>query len=166
LSQHRAGSGGARRRDADRAAGGGFGGALKQAEKEAMPQRLPSWLPALLLALIGFAAWTLFSLWPWLMHTNEPFRIREAWDTLLFWRVGVPVMLLAQAAGGALSGGRIWWQPFWMLGGVFAGLLLVHRSSSEFGLFPLTLILIGIPGYLALLAAAAVGRALADFLAE
>jgi hypothetical protein len=135
-----------------------------------MPQNrllhLPSWLPGLLLVLIGFAGWTLFSLWPWLVHANEPFRIREAWDTPLFWRVGVPVMLLAQAAGGALSGGKAWWQPFWMLGGFFAAVLLVHPGGSDFGPLPLTLILIGIPGYLALLAATAIGRALGDFMGE
>jgi hypothetical protein len=135
-----------------------------------MPQtRSPSppfWLASLLLVLIGFSAWSLFSLWPWLMHSNEPFRIREAWDTPLFWRVGVPVMLLAQAAGGVLTDGKAYWQPLWTLGGFFAGLLLVHPGGSDFGLFPLTLILIGIPGYLVLLAATAIGRALADFMGE
>ena len=130
------------------------------------PPHLPSWLPGPVLVLFGFAAWTLFSLLPWLVHANDPFRIREAWDTPLFWRVGVPVMLLAQAAGGALSRGRVYWQPFWMLGGLLAAVLLVHPGGSDFGLFPLTLILIGIPGYLALLAATVIGRALADFIGE
>jgi hypothetical protein len=118
----------------------------------------PSWLAGLMLALIGFAVWTLFSLWPWLMSSHAPFRIREAWDTDLFWQVGVPVMLLAQLAGGVLSDGRISWQPFGMLCGFFAGVLLVHPPGGDLGMLPIAVILIGAPAYLALLAVAAVGR--------
>jgi len=126
----------------------------------------PSWLAGLLLALVGFAAWTAFSLLPGLTQPAGPFRIREAWDTALFWRVGVPLMLLAQAAAAAVIGGKLRWQPLWMLAGLFAGILLVHRSGVDLGLFPLTVILIGGPAYLGLLAAAAVGRAAGEFLAD
>jgi len=128
--------------------------------------RPSSWLAGLLLALVGFAAWTAFSLLPGLTQPAEPFRIREAWDTALFWRVGVPLMLLAQAAAAAVIGGKLRWQPLWMLAGLFAGILLVHRSGVDLGLFPLTVILIGGPAYLGLLAAAAVGRAAGEFLAD
>jgi len=48
-----------------------------------------------------------------------------------------------------------------MLGGFFVGLLLVHRSGNSFGLLPVTVVLIGVPSYVVLLAAAAIGRALA-----
>lgn len=126
--------------------------------------RPPSWLCGIVLALTGFAVWTVFSLWPWLTHSGEPFRIREAWDTGLFWRVGVPVMLLAQVGGGALAGGKIVWQPLWMVGGLFAGVVLVHPPGGDLGLLPLALILIGAPSYIALLAAAAIGRALSDYI--
>jgi hypothetical protein len=126
--------------------------------------RRPSWLPGLVLASVGFSVWTLFSLWPWLTQSAAPIRIREAWDTGLFWRVGVPLMLLAQAAGGALTGGNLLAQPIWMLGGFFAGLVLVHPAGSDLGLLPLTVILIGLPSYAALLAATAVGRAAGDLL--
>ena len=126
----------------------------------------PSWPAGLLLALLGFAVWTAFSLLPGLTQPTEPFRIREAWDTALFWRVGVPLMLLAQAVGGAAISGGLRWQPLWMLAGLFAGVLLVHRSGVDLGLFPLTVILIGGPTYLGLLAAAAVGRAAGEFLAD
>ena len=118
----------------------------------------PSWLAGLMLALIGFAVWTLFSLWPWLMNSHAPFRIREAWDTDLFWQAGVPVMMLAQLAGVVLSDGRISWQPFGMLCGFFAGVLLVHPPGGDLGMLPIAVILIGAPAYLALLAVAAVGR--------
>jgi hypothetical protein len=119
---------------------------------------LPSWLPGLLLALLGFAVWTLFSLWPWLTNAHTPFRIREAWDMPLFWQVGVPVMLLAQLVGGMLSDGRISWQPLGMLGGLLAGIMLVRPSGGDFGMLPVAMILIGVPAYAGLLAAAAVGR--------
>jgi hypothetical protein len=120
----------------------------------------PSWLPGLMLAFLGFAVWTVFSLWPWLMNSHAPFRIREAWDTALFWRVGVPVMLLAQLVGGMLSDGRISWQPFGMLGGFLAGIVLVRPAGGDFGMLPLAMILIGAPAYVVLLAAAAIGRTL------
>jgi len=122
--------------------------------------RQPAWLVGLMMALIGFAVWTLFSLWPWLMNSHAPFRIREAWDTALFWRVGVPVMLLAQLVGGILSDGRISWQPFGMLGGFLAGIVLVRPASGDPGMLPLAMILIGAPAYVVLLAAAAIGRTL------
>jgi hypothetical protein len=126
----------------------------------------PSWLAGLMLALLGFAVWTAFSLLPGLTQPTEPFRIREAWDTALFWRVGVPLMLLAQAVGGAAVSGRLRWQPLWMLAGLFAGVLLVHRGGGDLGLFPLAVILIGAPANLGLLAAAAVGRAAGEFLVD
>ena len=126
----------------------------------------PSWLAGLLLALLGFAVWTAFSLFPGLTQPTEPFLIREAWDAALFWRVGVPLMLLAQAVDGAAISGGLRWQPLWMLGGLFAGVLLVHRSGGDLGLFPVAVILIGGPAYLGLLAAAAVGRAAGEFLAD
>ena len=124
----------------------------------------PSWLPGLMLAFLGFAVWTVFSLWPWLMNSHAPFRIREAWDTDLFWHVGVPVMLLAQLAGGMLSDGRISWQPLGLLGGSFAGIMLVRPAGGDLGMLPVAMIMIGAPAYVGLLAAAAIGRTLGKHL--
>ena len=50
--------------------------------------RQPAWLVGLMMALIGFAVWTLFSLWPWLMNSHAPFRIREACQSPLVRRSG------------------------------------------------------------------------------
>ena len=124
----------------------------------------PSWLPGLMLAFLGFAVWTVFSLWPWLMNSHAPFRIREAWDTDLFWRVGVPVMLLAQLVGGMLSDGRISRQPLGLLGGLLAAIMLVRPAGNDFGMLPVAMILIGAPAYVGLLAAAAVGRTIGKHL--
>ena len=123
-------------------------------------------LPGLLLALVGFSVWTAFSVLPGLMQSSAPFRIREAWDTASFWRVGVPLMLLAQAAGGAVAREGIRWQPLWLLGGLFAGVVAVHPGGGDFGMLPLAVILIGVPSYLGLLAAAAVGGAVGGFLGD
>lgn len=123
-------------------------------------------LPGLLLVLVGFAVWTAFSVLPGLMQSSAPFRIREAWDTALFWRLGVPLMLLAQAVGGAVARNGIIWQPLWMLGGLFAGVVAVHPGGGDFGMLPLAVILTGVPSYLGLLAAAAVGRAAGKFLGD
>ena len=124
----------------------------------------PSWLPGLMLAFLGFAVWTVFSLWPWLMNSHAPFRIREAWDTDTFWHVGVPVMLLAQLAGGMLSDVRISWQPLGLLGGFFAGIMLVRPAGGDLGMLPVAMIMIGAPAYVGLLAAAAIGRTLGKHL--
>ncbi|MBR1276938.1 hypothetical protein [Bradyrhizobium sp. AUGA SZCCT0283] len=124
----------------------------------------PSWLPGLMLAFLGFAVWTVFSLWPWLMNSHAPFRIREAWDTALFWRVGVPVMLLAQLVGGMMSDGRISWQPLGLLSGFLAGIMLVRPAGGDLGMLPVAMILIGAPAYVGLLAAAAIGRTLGKHL--
>ena len=117
-----------------------------------------SWLSGLMLAFIGFAVWTLFSLWPWLTSSDAPFRVREAWDIPLFWQVGVPVMLLAQFVGGMLMEGRLSLQPLGMLGGLCAGIMLVRPVVGDPGMLPLAAILMGVPAYVGLLAAAALGR--------
>ena len=120
-----------------------------------------SCLSGLMLAFIGFAVWTLFSLWPWLTNSHAPFRIREAWDIPLFWQVGIPVMLLAQFVGGMLSEARLFWQPLGMLGGLCVGIMFVRPVSGDPGMLPLAAILMGAPAYIALLAAAALGRMIA-----
>jgi hypothetical protein len=124
-----------------------------------MPSRSGFPIAGLALALLAFAVWAFFSIWPGYMRTGA-FRIREAWDTGIFWYIGAPLMLCAQALAGALARGELWKQPLWTVGGLFAGLLLVRRSGTDFGLLPLALIFVGAPSYAALLGAAAIGRAL------
>jgi hypothetical protein len=109
------------------------------------------------LAAAGFFVWAFFSLLPGLMQRGEAFRIREAWDTGAFWMIGVPLLLIAQAVAGAREGAAVLRDPLYTLGGIAAGLLLVHPAGNDLAMLPLSLIFIGVPGYVALLAAAAIG---------
>lgn len=134
---------------------------LLQADADSASSR-PRWLGPLLLVLVGFLVWALFSLWPWLTTPAAPFRVREAWDTGLFWSAGVPAMLLAQVVAGALGDGKLVAQPAPMLGGLVAGVVLVHSAGNDLGLLPLTFVFIGLPAYVALLAATGAGRIIRD----
>ena len=111
------------------------------------------------LALLAFSVWAFFSVWPGYMRTSGAFRIREAWDTGAFWLYGAPLMVCAQVLAGAFTRGELWKQPLWTIGGLFAGMLLVRKSGTDFGLLPLALIFVGAPSYAVLLVAAAIGRA-------
>ena len=125
-----------------------------------MPSRLGFSLAGPALALLAFGVWAFFSVLPGLMRTGGEFRIREAWDTGAFWYFGAPLMLCAQVLAGAFARGEVWKQPLWTIGGLFAGILLVRKSGTDFGLLPLALIFVGAPSYAVLLGAAATGRAL------
>ena len=56
------------------------------------------YLVSILLALSGLAVWVLIT-----TLTNR----REAWDSVYFWRYGVPAMLLLNAAAGFIEPERI-----------------------------------------------------------
>jgi len=64
---------------------------------------------------------------------------REAWDSGLFWTVGLPVALLASFAVGAFTRGRNWiWTVVIAPAQVFT---MMVRSVELGGLWPLTLML-------------------------
>jgi hypothetical protein len=128
-------------------------------------RRWPPALIGLLLLVLGFAVWTLFSLLPALGHGPSS-RVREAWDTPAFWYAGATAMLAGQLVGGVVMGGSLFRQPLWSLVGLFAGIVAVHPAGGSYDQLPLALILIGAPGYVALLAAAAAGRKLGDCLED
>src|SRR5262245_56425038 len=63
----------------------------------------------------------------------------EAWDSGLFWTVGMPAALAASFALGALSQGRDWrWAVLVAPAQVFT---MMVRSAEISGLWPLTLLL-------------------------
>ena len=120
--------------------------------------RTPFVFPAPALALAGFTVWTVFSLLPGLTRASGAFRIREAWDTGAFWLIGVPLLLLAQGIVAALHQEKIFRDPLYTLGGLFAAMLLIHPAGNDLGLLPLAMIFIGVPSYVVLLGVGAIGR--------
>lgn len=124
--------------------------------------RVPPVIVGAGLALAGFAVWAVFSLWP--SRPGTALRIREAWDTGQFWTIGVPLLLFAQALAGMLDGAGLKYQPLWMLGGLFAAVVLMRPPGGDIGLLPLALVVVGVPLYGALLAVGMLGRWLGNAL--
>lgn len=63
---------------------------------------------------------------------------RAAWDSGLYWAVGLPVAALASAAIGYLARGNAWLAPGLIIPGQV--LAMIYRSGSDLGLWPLTLV--------------------------
>ena len=64
---------------------------------------------------------------------------REAWDSGLYWAIGLPVAALASAAVGYLSKDTGWMAPGLIIPGQM--LAMIYRSGSDLGLWPLTIVL-------------------------
>ena len=64
---------------------------------------------------------------------------REAWDSELFWTLGLPLAMLASTIVGALSRGREWIWTLLVSPAQVATMMV--RSAEISGLFPLTLVL-------------------------
>ena len=94
------------------------------------------------LAAEGFAIWALFSTLPLLAGSPA---IREAFDTNVYWSLGLPVLMLSVAAAGAFSAESPWRLAAAAVAGHFLGMLAVHPAGNGFGLLPLTLAFIGLP---------------------
>jgi hypothetical protein len=108
------------------------------------------------LAAAGFALWAVFALLPALVDGG---RVREAWDTELYWIVGVPLMLLALVAAGWRTQEALWKLALWPIAGHALGMVLIHQPGTSFGLLPLAILLIGIPAFAIFFGLAAIGRA-------
>jgi hypothetical protein len=108
----------------------------------------------LLAAVAGFAVWTLFSM-PW--FTGRP-GIREAWDFPAYWTRGIPLLLLLALAAGCFSKDVPWKPALWALAGHFLGVLVIKQPTTDFGLLPLSLLLLGLPGLGALTLAVWLGQ--------
>lgn len=115
-----------------------------------------AFLPGALLAAEAFAIWTAFAL-P--LFTGRA-AIREAWDTPAYWEFGVPVLLLSLVAAGYFSKQAPWKLALWTLAGHFLAMWLVNKPGTGLGLLPLTLLFIGVPGFVVLAALGYVGRAI------
>jgi hypothetical protein len=77
------------------------------------------------LFLAGFGLWAIGSFLAGGAHG-----VREAWDGSFYWIVGVPLVLLAQAAATPWLGDRPALQPAWVLVGHAAAMLTIHPAGA------------------------------------
>lgn len=119
-----------------------------------LKRAVPS-LTAALLAAESFAIWATFSLLP--LWSARP-RIREAWDTDIYWSAGMPLLLLSVAVAGFASKDAPWKLALWTAAGHSAGVAMVSPGGADFGLLPLALILVGAPAFGVFTGAAFAGR--------
>jgi hypothetical protein len=115
---------------------------------------MPAWTIRSLAAIAGFAVWTLFSL-PLL--TGRP-GIREAWDFPAYWHKGIPLLLLLAMTAGCFSKDVPWRLALSAVAGHFLAVALVKPPTTDFGLLPLSLLLLGLPGLGALTLAVWLGQ--------
>lgn len=111
------------------------------------------------LALGGFLLWAVFAAPPALGGRG----FVEAWDVRAYWTAGLPALALVHAAAGYAGRSALLRLPLWALGGHAAAMLLLHRAGADAGLVPLAILLTGAPLYGLLLAAAWLGRQMAEF---
>ena len=104
------------------------------------------------LCIAGFMLWTLTSVFP----LAAP--IREGWDRSVYWEVGLPLVLAVQLLVALRSRERVVIQPLWLLLGHVIAMVFFHPEGTSLGLLPLSIIMMGLPIYAMLLAAACVAR--------
>jgi hypothetical protein len=114
------------------------------------------WVSRLVVAVAGFAVWTLFSMQLFTGRSG----IHEAWDFPAYWKIGVPLLLLLVAGVGYLSEDAPRTLALWTLAGHFLGVVLIKQPTTDLGLLPLSLILLGLPGFAAFAGAAWFGQSL------
>ena len=102
----------------------------------------------------GFALWAFTSALPLTQA------IGEGWDRPVYWQIGLPVVVVVQIVVAIFSRERLTIAPLWVLLGHTIAMLFVARAESDFGLLPLSVLFVGVPLYLILLAAAFIGQML------
>ena len=108
------------------------------------------------MAVAGFALWTAFAVAPLFVGG----RIREPWDTGAYWILGLPALMVAQVMVAALTTMAPWRLAIWGAAGHFLAAVLVVRGGTSLGLWPLTLVVLGLPLFGALAIAGLVGQAI------
>jgi hypothetical protein len=112
------------------------------------------WYLRALAALGAFAVWTALSI-P--LFTGRA-GIREAWDSPSYWSRGIPLLLLLLVAAGWASKDVPWKLALSAVAGHFLAVVLVRQPTADFGMLPLSLVLLGVPGLGAFTLAAWLGQ--------
>lgn len=98
-----------------------------------------SLLPPALAAFAGLAAWIGPALMGGVAGVGaEGFRIREAWDTPLYWTCALPVLVAVIVACGYFGSTARWRLAFWALVGHIVGMLWVLPAGTSLMLLPIT----------------------------
>jgi hypothetical protein len=118
------------------------------------------WYIRALGAIAGFVVWTVFSIPLFTGRTG----IREAWDFPSYWSKAIPLLLLLVVAAGYAGRDVPLKLALSVLAGHFLGVVLVKQPTTDFGLLPLSLVLIGLPGLGVLTLAAWLGQQLRQLL--
>jgi hypothetical protein len=105
-----------------------------------------------ILTIAGFTLWTSTSAFP----LAAP--IREGWDRPVYWQVGLPLVLALQLLVALRSRERVVIAPLWVMLGHIVAMVFIHPAGTDLGLLPLAIVIMGMPLYAALLAAAFAGR--------
>ena len=85
-----------------------------------------TWVTRLVVAAAGFAVWALYSL-PLLTGRSG---IREAWDSPVYWKMGIPLLLLLVAAAGTISEDVPWKLALSTLAGHFLAVVLIKPPKT------------------------------------
>jgi hypothetical protein len=99
----------------------------------------PSLLPPSLAAVAGLAAWVGPSLTGAVAGVaTDGFRIREAWDTPLYWAAALPLLAIVLASCGYFGTAARWRLALWALVGHIVGMVWIHPEGTSLMLLPLT----------------------------
>lgn len=100
-------------------------------------------LPKALAAALGFLVWGAVA-----VLAGASGRLREAWDSPLYWEVGSPALAAALVALGWLWPRGAWRWAAFMAAGQAVAMAVFAPSGGDFGLLPLALasiLLISLP---------------------
>src|SRR5258707_15662461 len=98
-------------------------------------------LVRILMFAAGFLLWAITSFFPMLD------RIREGWDGLGYWQIGVPIGLVMQFGAAPVSREPPSLSPLWVLAGHALAMILIRPAGAALGLVPPPLVFIGLPAY-------------------
>ena len=118
-----------------------------------MPSRSKQIVVSVLAVVFGAALWA--ALWAALVHVSGK---REAWDSGLYWRVGLPVCYAASGIFGYLEPHCAWRWGLLPFVGQFVWMLVSEGVGSLMPLGAIAMGVLALPGVLLAIVGAALAR--------